>query len=158
MFTCGRVGYEGKEQNVKHSMWAVLVVAGVVFATGSLSAKDRSIAGTWTFSAERMNVTLVLEQQKTMITGTLDYPHGDPITLTGVLAGDTLVMFGDSAGENFTIHVNVTGMRKADGTLVGALKAHFDEFNDAHTIVRTMNQEIPWTAMRGLHDVVRLRR
>jgi hypothetical protein len=45
-------------------------------------------------------------------------------------------------------------MRKANGTLSGTLKAHFDEFNDEHQVVRTRNQEIPWTAVRGLRDVV----
>ena len=46
------------------------------------------------------------------------------------------------------------GTRKPDGTLSGTLKAHFDEFDDAHKMVRTRNQEIPWTAARGLHDTV----
>ena len=50
--------------------------------------------------------------------------------------------------------IDVTGTRKADGTLAGTVKAHFDEFNDAHTIVRVRNQEIPWTAERGLKNVV----
>ena len=39
------------------------------------------------------------------------------------------------------------------GTLAGTLKAHFDEFDDAHEVVRVRNQEIPWTAKRGLHVV-----
>jgi len=71
-----------------------------------------------------------------------------------LFAGDTLVFSGDSAGENFTIHIDATGTRKADGTLTGTVKVHFDEFNDAHVIVRIRNQEIPWTAARGLKDVV----
>jgi hypothetical protein len=73
--------------------------------------------------------------------------------LTGLFADDTLILSGDSAGENFAIHIDSTGTRKADGTLMGTLKAHFDEFNDTHHIVRTRNQEIPWTAARGLHDL-----
>jgi hypothetical protein len=38
--------------------------------------------------------------------------------------------------------------------LAGTVKAHFDEFNDDHQIVRTRNQELPWVAKRGLHNVV----
>jgi hypothetical protein len=89
-----------------------------------------------------------------LVAGTLDWPHGDPITLTGAFTGDGLIFFGESAGDNFSIHITATGSRKADGTLAGTLKVHFDEFNDAHEIVRVRNQEIPWTAARGLHGVV----
>jgi hypothetical protein len=139
---------------MKNSIFAVLVMAGAALAAGSVEAKQESIAGTWTFSVEHLGLKLVLDQKKSGVTGTLDWPHGDPIKLTGMFADDTLLFSGDSAGENFTIHIDSTGMRKADGTLTGTLKAHFDEFNDAHAVVRTRNQEIPWTAVRGLHDVV----
>jgi len=139
---------------MKQSLLAVLVVAGAALAAGSVAAKDESIAGTWTFSVEHIGLKLVLEQKKSAVTGTLDWPHGDPVKLTGMFADDTLLFSGDSTGENFNIHIDSTGMRKADGTLTGTLKAHFDEFNDAHQVVRTRNQEIPWTAVRGLHDVV----
>ena len=139
---------------MKYSILAVLAVAVAALANASIEAKQESIAGAWTFSVEHIGLKLVLEQKKSAVTGTLDWPHGDPIKLTGMLADDTLVFSGDSTGENFTIHIDSTGSRKADGTLVGTLKAHFDEFNDAHAVVRTRNQEIPWTALRGLHDVV----
>jgi hypothetical protein len=139
---------------MKPSILAVLVVAGAAVAATSAGAKQESIAGTWTVSVEHIGLKLVLEQKKSAVTGTLDWPHGDPVKLTGVFADDTLVMSGDSTGENFTIHVDSTGIRKADGTLSGTFKAHFDEFNDAHQIVRARNQDIPWTAVRGLHDVV----
>jgi hypothetical protein len=137
---------------MKHVILAVVVIA--TLAAASLDAKETSIAGTWTFSVEHIGLKLVLEQKKDAVTGTLDWPHGDPIMLTGVFTGDTLTFVGESAGENFTIHVNSTASRKADGTLAGTLKAHFDEFNDAHEVVRVRNQVIPWTARRGLHDVV----
>ena len=139
---------------MKGSILAVLVAAGAAMVVVSVAAKQESIGGTWTFSAEHIALKLVLEQKKSAVTGTLDWPHGDPLKLTGVFADDTLVLSGDSAGENFTIHVDSTGVRKADGSLTGTLKAHFDEFNDAHAIVRARNQDIPWTAVRGLHDVV----
>lgn len=137
---------------MKHLILAVLVIATP--AVASLDAKETSIAGTWTLSIEHIGLALVLEQKKDAVTGTLDWPHGDPIKLTGVFTGDTLTFSGDSAGENFTIHIDSTGSLKADGTLAGTSKVHFDEFNDAHEVVRVRNQEIPWTAMRGLHDVV----
>jgi hypothetical protein len=137
---------------MRHLIIAVVVIASL--ADVSLGAKETSIAGTWTLSVEHIGVKLVLEQKNGAVTGTLDWPHGDPVKLTGAFTGDILTFFGDSAGENFTIHVTATGSRKADGTLAGTLKAHFDEFNDAHDIVRVRNQEMPWTAVRGLHNVV----
>ena len=130
------------------------LVLGAALAVGSVEAKQESIAGVWTLSVEHIGLKLVLEEKKSAITGTLDWPHGDPVKLTGLFAGETLIFSGDSAGENFTIHIDSTGVRKANGTLTGTLKAHFDEFNDAHAIVRTRNQEIPWTAVRGLKDIV----
>lgn len=136
-----------------HVTLAVLVL-GAALAVGSVEAKQESIAGAWTFSVEHIGLKLMLEEKKSVISGMLDWPHGDPVKLTGLFAGDTLVFSGDSAGENFTIHIDATGTRKADGTLMGTVKAHFDEFNDAHVIVRTRNQEIPWTAVRGLKDIV----
>ena len=137
---------------MKHSRLAALVILALAIA--SLDAKEAPIAGTWTLSFEHFGFKLVLEQKKAAVTGTLDWPHGDPIQLTGVFADDTLTFFGDTAGENFTLHVSATGSRKADGTLAGTLNAHFDEFNDAHEVVRVRNQASPWTAERGLHDVV----
>ena len=137
---------------MKTTILAALVVA--TLAATSLTAKDTSIAGTWTLTVEHFGLKLVLEEKKGAVTGTLDWPHGDPIKVTGATAGETLVFFGEGAGENFTLHVNTAGVRKADDTLAGTLKMHFDEFNDAHEIVRVRDQEIPWTAMRGLHDVV----
>lgn len=137
---------------MKRVISSVLVIGA--FAVTVLDAKETSIAGTWTFSVERIGLKIVLEQRKGAVTGALDWPHGDPIKLTGAFAGETLVFFGESAGENFTIHVTSTGSLRPDGTLAGMLTAHFDEFNDAHEIVRVRSQEIPWTAIRGVHDIV----
>jgi hypothetical protein len=133
---------------------AALVVAGAALGAGSVDAKQKTIAGTWTLSVEHIGLKLVLEQKQTTVTGTLDWPHGDPIKLAGAMSGDTLTFSGDSSGENFTVHVDSSGSLKADGTMMGTLKAHFVDFNDTHQVVRTMDQEIAWTAMRGLHDVV----
>lgn len=137
-----------------HRIMAALVLAVATLAAGSVQAQQDSIAGDWTFSVEHLGLKLVLEQKKSAVTGTLDWPHGDPIKLSGMFADDGLVLSGDSTGENFSIHIDSIGTRKTDGTLTGTLKAHFDEFNDAHQIVRSRNQEIPWTAARGLHDIV----
>jgi hypothetical protein len=137
---------------MKQSIIAILVLAAV--AAAPIEARQTSLTGAWTFSVEGLGLKLVLEQKKSAVTGTLDWPHGDPIKLTGVFADDTLVFSGDSAGENFTIHIDARGTSKPDGALTGTVKAHFDEFNDTHEIVRTRNQEIQWTAVRGLHDIV----
>jgi hypothetical protein len=140
------------------SILAVLVLAGAALVAGPVAAKPESVAGPWTLTVEHIGLKLSLEQKKSIVTGTLDWPHGDPIKLTGIFADDTLVFSGNSAGENFTIHIDATGTRKADETLAGTLRAHFDEFNDAHEVVRTRNQDIPWTAVRGVHDVVQFGR
>jgi len=137
---------------MKNSMLAGLVIASL--AVASFDAKETSITGTWTLKVEHIGVKLVLEQKKGGVAGSLDWPHGDPVALTGAFTDGTLTFFGESAGENFTIHLTSIGSQKADGTLAGTLKVHFDEFNDAHQIVRVRDQDIPWTAMRGLHDVV----
>ena len=139
---------------MKQAIVLAVMFAATTFGVLSLDAKEKSIAGTWTLSVEHFGLKLVFEQKKKEITGTLDWPHGDPIKLAGILAGDTLTFSGDSSGENFTVHIDSTGALKTDGTLAGTLKAHFVDFNDAHEIVRKRDQEIPWTAMRGLHGVV----
>ena len=97
---------------------------------------------------------LTLLQKKNTITGTLDWPHGDPFKLTGGFTGDTLTFAGDSGGENFTIRIDSTGRLQADGTMTGVIKAHFIDFNDAHEVARQRDQEIPWTAVRGQHGIV----
>ena len=135
-----------------HSRLAVFVLVAALAA--GVEAQQQSIAGDWTFSVEHIGLKLALEEKDSAVTGTLDWPHGDPVKLTGLFANNTLILSGDSAGENFTIHIDVTGTRKTDGTLAGTVKAHFDEFNDAHSIVRVRNQDIPWTAERGLKNVV----
>ena len=135
------------------------IISVVVFAVGALGAgvvdaKGKSVTGTWTLTVEHFGLKLDLLQKRNTVTGTLDWPHGDPIKLTGGLTGDTLTFAGDSGGENFSIHIDSTGTFKADGTMMGTLKAHFVDFNDAQEVVRTRDQEIPWTAARGQHGIV----
>jgi hypothetical protein len=133
-----------------------LTIAAVVFATatlgtGSVEAKGKSLTGTWTLTVEHVGLKLTLQQKKNTITGTLDWPHGDPIKLTGGFTGDTLTFAGNSSGDNFTIRIDSTGRLQADGTVKGVLKAHFVDLNDAHEVVRQRDQEISWTAVRGQH-------
>ena len=131
-----------------------LIIAAVLFAiaalgTGAVDAKEKSVAGTWTLTVEHLGMKLTLQQKKNTITGTLDWPHGDPIKLTGGFSGDTLTFTGGSGGDNFTIQIDSTGRLQADGTMKGVVKAHFVDFNDAHQVVRQRDQEISWTAVRG---------
>jgi hypothetical protein len=133
---------------------AAAVIAVAALGAGSVDPKEQSVTGTWTLTVEHFGLKLELAQKKKTITGTLDWPHGDPIKLIGAFTSDTLTFAGDSTGENFSIHIDSTGTLKADGTMTGTLKAHFVDFNDAHEVVRKRDQEIPWTAERGEHGVV----
>ena len=131
-----------------------LRIAAVVFAitalsTGSVDAKGKSVTGIWALTVEHVGLKLTLRQEKNTISGTLDWPHGDPIKLAGRFSGDMLTFAGDSGGDNFAIHIDSTGTLQTDGTITGVLKAHFVDFNDAHEVVRQRDQEIPWTAARG---------
>ena len=140
---------------MKPAVFVAIIIASAALGASTVNAKEQSVAGTWTLTVEqRIGLALVLDQKGTTVTGTLDWPHGDPIKLTGQLAGDTLTFSGDTSGENFMLHIDSTGSLKDDGTLAGTLKARFTDFNDAHQVQRTTDQEIPWTATRGLHGVV----
>jgi hypothetical protein len=132
---------------------AVIAVAAALGA-GSVNAKEQSVTGTWTLTVEHFGLKLELAQKKNVVTGTLDWPHGDPIKLTGAFTGGTLTFGGESGGENFSIRIDSTGTLKADGTMTGTLRAHFVDSNDAHEVVRKRDQEIPWTAERGEHGIV----
>lgn len=136
---------------MKRLTTATVVYAIAALGTGSVDAKGKSVTGIWTLTVEHVGVKLTLLQKKNTITGTLDWPHGDPIKLTGRFTGDTLLFAGDSGGDNFTIQIDSTGRLQADGTMKGVLKAHFVDLNDAHEVVRQRDQEISWTAVRGQH-------
>ncbi|HUK35282.1 MAG TPA: hypothetical protein VLV86_15305 [Vicinamibacterales bacterium] len=139
---------------MKRAILAAVVFTVASFAARAVDAKGKSLTGTWTFTVEHFGLKLDLLQKKSTVTGTLDWPHGDPIKLIGKLTGDTLTFAGDSGGENFTVHIESTGALKADDTIAGTLKAHFVDFNDAHEVVRKRDQEIPWTAARGEHGII----
>jgi hypothetical protein len=143
---------------MKKAIIAAVVIALAAFGIRSVDAKGKSVAGTWTLNVEHIGLKLQLAQKKDAVTGTLDWPHGDPIKLAGTLTGDTLTFGGDSGGENFSVHIDSSGTLKADGTMAGTLKAHFVDFNDAHEVVRKRDQDIPWTAERGEHGIIHFRR
>jgi hypothetical protein len=130
------------------------VIAVAALGAGSIDAKEQSVTGTWTLTVEHFGLKLELAQKKHAVTGTLDWPHGDPIKLTGAFTGGTLTFGGDSVGENFSVRIDSTGTLKTEGTMTGTLRAHFVDFNDAHEVVRKRDQEIPWTAERGEHGIV----
>ena len=140
---------------MKRMISTAIVFAVAALAAGAVGAEEKSVTGDWTMTVEQhFGLKLVLEQKNKTVTGTLDWPHGDPIKLVGALKGDTLTFTGDSSGENFTVHVDSTGTLKADGTMTGTLKALFVDLNEAHEVVRKHDQVIPWTAERGLHGIV----
>jgi hypothetical protein len=127
----------------------VAIILYAVLDGSTVSAKQPSIAGTWTFTVEQAGMEFILFERDGTVSGTLDWPHGSPIKFSGGLAGGTLRFSGDSSGENYTLHIDSAGSIKEDGTLAGTLNAHFVDFNDVHEVIRTIDQEIPWTAMRG---------
>jgi hypothetical protein len=70
----------------------------------------------------------------------------------GAFKAGVLTFSGDSIGDNFTVHIDLTGSFKADGTMAGSIKARFIEVNDAHQVVRTRDQDIAWTAVRVVRE------
>ena len=62
--------------------------------------------------------------------------------LKGRFDKHTLTFSGETAGDNFTMHVDSTAVLKSDGTFEGTLKAHFVEFNDEHQVRRERDQDM----------------
>jgi hypothetical protein len=98
-------------------LFASVVIATLIAVTASsLYAKEKSLAGTWTFSASQLSLRLVLIQKGKNITGTLDSPHG-PISIKGEFSGGQVKFSGTSEG----IQLTATGSMKSDGSLAGNL-------------------------------------
>jgi hypothetical protein len=127
---------------------ASLAVFLALSAAFRVDARDKTVSGTWALTVEHLSLPLVLAQKKQAVAGSLAYPHGAPIRLTGRFDGRTLTFSGDSSGDHFTIHVDSTASLKSDGTFDGVLTAHIVDLNDEHQPVREHNQEMPWTAQR----------
>lgn len=125
-----------------------IAVTLIAFTTGSVEARQNTVAGDWTLTIEGLPLHLVLAQKRDAVTGTMDYPHGSPFQLKGAFKAGVLTFVADSTGDNFTVHIDSTGSLQADGTMTGTIKAHFIEMNDVHQVVRTRDQDIAWTAVR----------
>jgi hypothetical protein len=133
---------------MRNALIAAIAVTLVSLTTGSVEAKQKTVAGDWTLTIEGLPLHLVLAQKREAVTGTMDYPHGSPFQLKGTLKAGVLTLSADSTGDNFTVHIVLTGSLLADGTMAGNIKAHFTERNDAHEVIRTRDQDIAWTAVR----------
>ena len=131
----------------KGTLTGVAAFALAVLAAVAVSAAD-GVAGRWMLTTENIQLPMSLEQQGRTVTGTLDYPHGAAFKLTGTFENGMLTFSGDSAGQGFTIQITSTARLGADGTLTGAINAHFVEFDDARQVRRTRDQVMPWNAAR----------
>lgn len=126
------------------------IVLGVSLCVGtSTRAAENPIGGRWTLTVETLPLRLELSQDGRDVTGTLDYPHGAPFHLTGSFADGTLRFTGDSAGENFTIHITATARLIEDGSLAGRITAHIIDLDEHHNAVRTHDDEMTWTAVHA---------
>jgi hypothetical protein len=125
------------------------VLLAVAAFTGAGQAAQDTVTGTWTLSIERFPMRLVLAEKDGNVTGTLDYPHGAPFKLAGSFVSGTLSVFSATdSQENYSVHIDMTGAPKADGSLEGSIKAHFIERDDDGKVLRTRDQLIMWTAVR----------
>jgi hypothetical protein len=127
---------------------AVITILATTLFAGSMHAAN-SIDGAWTLSVEKLPLRMVLELKGRDVSGTLDYPHGAPFQLEGSFDQGTLTFSGDSAGENFTIHIDATAALKSDDALEGRMTAHIVDLNEARQPVRTHDDEWQWTAVRS---------
>ena len=131
---------------------SVVMIVVMAMTASSLDAKQKSVAGTWTMSAEGMSLRLVLAQKGKTVTGTLQNPHGGVIPVTGEFAGGQLTFSGSSdtpadgpgahaepapgfALSAHPIQVSATGTVKADGSLAGSLTSNVGDMT--WTAVRT---------------------
>lgn len=129
---------------------ALVIFAIALSAASAVDARQKTVAGTWTLSVERLPLRLVLLQHRRTVTGTLDYPHGAPFRLKGAFTKGVLTFSGDSSGEGFTIHIDGTGSLNSDDSLAGTISSRIVDLNDAHQPVRTHNEEWKWTAVRAV--------
>ena len=134
---------------IKAGITACVFAVAMMVAAAVPSAQD-TVSGTWTLTVERLPMKLVLAEKDGNVTGTLDYPHGAPFKLAGSFVSGTLRVFSAAdSQENFSAHIEMTGVPKADGSLEGSIKAHFIERDDAGKVRRTRDQVIVWTATRA---------
>lgn len=100
----------------------LVVMIALVAGLSVLSAEEKSIAGTWTLTAEGYTMSMVLTQKDKTIGGSLDSPHG-PMPLKGEFVDGKLTV--SASGENVHhLEVELTGTLRADGTLAGDLTSN----------------------------------
>jgi len=99
------------------------------------------------FTVEHFGQQLVLDQKDTTVTRHARLGRtAIRSKLKGGLAGDTLTFSGDSSGGEFHHPHRLDRMLKGGRDAGRHAQAHFVDSNDAHQVVRTRDQEIPWTA------------
>jgi hypothetical protein len=141
------------ERRMKRVFASVVMVVVMAMTASSLYARQKSVAGTWTMSAEGMSLRLVLAQKGKTVTGTLANPHGGVIPLKGEFAGGRLTFSGSSsdgpadgpgaatrpapgfAQNAHALQISATGTVKADGSLAGSLTSNVGDMT--WTAVRT---------------------
>ncbi len=119
----------------------IAVTAAIALLTmTALTAAQRerrdevSIAGSWTLSASGgphpITIRLVLEQDATNVTGTLENPHGgSDFQVTGKFVGRKLTLTGADGTD-----LELAGELKDDGTMAGMLSS--------------TRGDLPWIAKR----------
>jgi hypothetical protein len=110
----------------------LVVVIALLAGVSVLSAEEKSIAGTWSLTAEGYMMSMVLTQNGKTIGGTLDSPHG-PIALKGEYVDGKLTITG-SGGDAHPLEFTFKGALKSDGTLAGDLTSNVGDMS--------------WTAVR----------
>jgi hypothetical protein len=108
----------------------IMALAGV-----SLYAQAENVTGTWTMSVhEGMSLRLVLAQNGSDVTGTVENPHGGEFEVKGEFSKGTL-KFSCSGDETHPIQFSASATLKSDGSLAGILSGTIGDM--AWTATRT---------------------
>jgi hypothetical protein len=120
---------------MKHMVVGAAVVMTLAASETLAYAKAKSVSGSWTLSAEGYELTLVLVQSGTKISGTLQGAHG-PMPLKGQFAKGRITFSGGGAnGIGGREEFSATGVLQSDGTLAGDLTS-------------TTSGKLTWKAVR----------
>jgi hypothetical protein len=113
-----------KEKFMRKAFAILFIVLVMTMTSGSVYAKEKSVAGGWTVSVQEMSLHLVLMQKGKNITGTLENPHGGLIPITGEFASGQIKFHGKSQGGSLQIELSATGGVQTDGSLAGNLTSN----------------------------------
>ena len=87
------------KEEAMNKLFASLTMIIMIAATAtSVCARQKTVAGTWTFSIPEMSLRLVLVQKGKAVTGTLQHPHGGLIQLKGEFSVGQLKLSASSDG------------------------------------------------------------